>query len=376
MRFLDTSTGMFLWINDPRHVRYAILSHTWGMAEQTYEDIKRLQAEAISAAKVESRSHTAPEDSISPPSILAHPELSDKIAGACRAAREAGYELLWLDAACINKSSSAELSEAINSMYLWYAVADVCLVYLSDVPDDDNVRAWNSCFRMSRWHTRGWTLQELIAPRRVVFLSRKWRLLGSKMTLANLLQEITRVDATILTGVTTLNSVSVYHRMSWASQRETTRVEDKAYSLLGIFGVHMSPIYGEGSHAFIRLQEEIIRTIPDQSIFAWGPRQFLGARAGLASSDASAPFHEHERGLLAKSPEDFASTHDATVMSPAELAYSVGRVIQLPPLQCAFTPEGVRVRLCCIDIRIPEDVAPDIGAGSRQEEKRGRIRAS
>ncbi|KAI0373992.1 HET-domain-containing protein [Pilatotrama ljubarskyi] len=286
---------MFVTIHDPRNVWYAILSHTWAETEQTYEDIRKLQASASGGGSTHTAgadnlngSHTLmPPREASAPSILTHCDLSEKIAGACRVARVAGYKLLWVDACCIDKSSSAELSEAINSMYLWYSIADICLVYLADVPDDDDILAWGSRFRSSRWHTRSWTLQELIAPRRVVFLSRRWRW-------RILLKEITEVDAPILTGVASLDSVSVARRMSWASRRNATRVEDKAYSLLGIFGVYLSPIYGEGSNAFIRLQEEIIRTIPDQSIFATSrgmpPFSSTPNSAGIRPSlDSSSP---------------------------------------------------------------------------------------
>ncbi|EIW58308.1 HET-domain-containing protein, partial [Trametes versicolor FP-101664 SS1] len=248
-RFLNTSTGEFEWHNRLEGIVYAILSHTWrsekGGGEQSY-------------------------DARSPPScILSHPKISDKIKGVCKVAREAGIRLVWNDACCIDKSSSAELSEAINSMYELYRLSQVCYVYLEDVSDDDDPGDQDSRFRRSRWHTRGWTLQELIAPEAVEFLTKTWRLLGTKMGLAVTLEEITGIDFKILTGQATVYSASVARRLSWASLRETTRIEDRAYSLMGIFGIHMSPIYGEGDNAFLRLQEEIVRTIPDQSIFAW-----------------------------------------------------------------------------------------------------------
>ncbi|EIW56347.1 uncharacterized protein TRAVEDRAFT_86320, partial [Trametes versicolor FP-101664 SS1] len=193
-----------------------------------------------------------------------------KIKGACEVARKAGYRLLWNDTCCIDKSSSAELSEAINSMYEWYRLADICYVYLSDVPDTDVPSCSSSSFGMSRWHTRGWTLQELIAPRRAVFLTQTWRFIGTKLGLASILEDVTGIDFDVLTGRATLDSIAIARRMSWAAKRRTTRVEDQAYSLMGIFGVHMPTIYGEGHNAFLRLQEEVMRTIPDQSIFAWG----------------------------------------------------------------------------------------------------------
>ncbi|EIW61091.1 uncharacterized protein TRAVEDRAFT_86691, partial [Trametes versicolor FP-101664 SS1] len=193
-----------------------------------------------------------------------------KIKAICKVARDAGYKLVWIDSACIDKSSSAELAEAINSMFELYRLADVCYVYLVDVPDSkEDPEHHTSMFQHSRWHGRGWTLQELLAPKEVVFLTASWTFLGTKCSLVHALTLATNIDSNILLGRAPLSSASVARGMSWAASRETTRIEDEAYSLLGIFGVHMSPIYGEGRNAFLRLQEEIIKTIPDQSIFAW-----------------------------------------------------------------------------------------------------------
>ncbi|KAI0645044.1 heterokaryon incompatibility protein-domain-containing protein [Trametes meyenii] len=277
-RFLDTTTGQFVWVDDISRIHYAILSHTWRSesdgGEQSYQDVLRLQAVAQWSPPEPDVTHkpgTLPglTHTATPTSILSHPSLSEKIKGICRVAKEAGYALVWVDSCCIDKSSSAELSEAINSMFRWYALADVCYAYMADVHDSILPPLSGSySFRSSKWHTRGWTLQELIAPKRVVFLSSAWRFLGTKMSLATVLESVTRIDAAVLTGVAPLESISVARRMSWAAERRTTRLEDEAYCLLGIFGVHMSPIYGEGYSAFIRLQKAIISTIPDQTIFA------------------------------------------------------------------------------------------------------------
>ncbi|EIW58356.1 HET-domain-containing protein, partial [Trametes versicolor FP-101664 SS1] len=246
-RFLNTLTGEFEWYNDPRKVIYAILSHTWRSSEdggeQSFGDVQNIQSTVAEGVR--------------------------KQQGICTVARKAGFRLIWSDACCIDKTSSAELSEAINSMYEWYRLSDMCYVYLEDVPDDDVPTDSTSYFCISRWHDRGWTLQELIAPERVEFLTRTWHFLGTKIGLASTLENITGVNFDILTGRAPVDSVSVARRMSWAAERETTRIEDRAYSLMGLFGVHMSPIYGEGNNAFLRLQEEIIRKVPDQSIFAW-----------------------------------------------------------------------------------------------------------
>ncbi|KAH8803578.1 heterokaryon incompatibility protein-domain-containing protein, partial [Xylogone sp. PMI_703] len=215
---------------------YAILSHTWGEKEVTLEDIKRGNAKD-NAGYV-------------------------KVQGACNKAATDGYEYIWIDTCCIDKASSAELSEAINSMYRWYEEAEVCYAHLADVPS-------KAKFAESRWFTRGWTLQELIAPSTLKFVNEQWKEIGTKSSLGLELSQITGVPVGILLGKDDLESASIAQRMSWASKRETTRDEDIAYCLMGIFGIHMPLIYGEGQRAFIRLQEEIMKVSDDHSLFAW-----------------------------------------------------------------------------------------------------------
>jgi hypothetical protein len=165
-----------------------------------------------------------------------------------------------VDTCCIDKSSSAELSEAINSMYYWYHESTKCYVYLPDVRKaaiNTNGLAWESDFRKSRWFTRGWTLQELIAPTLVEFFSKEGELLGDKLTLERHVCEITGIPAEALRG-RPLPNFSIAERMSWAEQHKTTCKEDKAYSLLGIFDISMPVIYGKGKEkALERLREEI-----------------------------------------------------------------------------------------------------------------------
>ncbi|PIL29187.1 hypothetical protein GSI_09236 [Ganoderma sinense ZZ0214-1] len=203
-------------------------------------------------------------------SIWDDSELSPKVRHACAIARANGFRYLWIDSCCIDKASSSELSEAINSMYAWYARAIVCYAYLADVPAGEDHGAPRSRFRKSRWFTRGWTFQELLAPRHVEFVAQDWTAIGSKHTLVSLVEGITGIDERALLHLTPLDKFSVSQRLSWASKRQTTRVEDEAYSLLGIFDINMPTLYGEGERAFRRLQEEIMRRIPDQSLFAWG----------------------------------------------------------------------------------------------------------
>lgn len=190
-----------------------------------------------------------------------------KFIRACETACKFGFNRLWMDTCCIDKSNSSELSEAINSMYVWYKESALCIVYLDDV-----VKGKRGCeLARSKWFKRGWTLQELIAPEDVLFFDKDWTVLGGKKDLALLITDITKVDTYVLqTG--NMDGICVAKKMSWAAKRETTRVEDRAYSLMGIFGVNMPTIYGEGEEAFIRLQEEIMKRTDDQSIFAWGNR--------------------------------------------------------------------------------------------------------
>ncbi|CZR58832.1 related to beta transducin-like protein [Phialocephala subalpina] len=226
---------------------YAILSHTWKDDEElTLCDIE--------------------EGRTDKPGIG-----SDKLQRSCKQAEKDNLSYIWIDTCCIDKTDSVELGEAINSMFRWYNKATICYAYLLDVPSDDNPRDLNSEFRKSRWFKRGWTLQELLAPQRLQFYSSDWRFLGTKGGMCNVVEEITGISRQFLLRIQQLHKASVAQRMSWAAQRETTREEDIAYCLLGIFGVSLPMIYGERrEHAFFRLQEQIMKTTRDDSILAWG----------------------------------------------------------------------------------------------------------
>ncbi|KPM36721.1 hypothetical protein AK830_g9848 [Neonectria ditissima] len=220
---------------------YAILSHTWDQdqtKEVTYDDC-----------------------------IAGNPSSGtgyDKIHNTCELALDDGIEYVWIDTCCINKSSSAELTEAINSMFPWYQQATVCYAHLADL---DGAESMKSC----RWFSRGWTLQELIAPKSMAFYDRSWTCVGSKTSLIYKLSAITGIDVDILSHDAPLSSTCIAKRLSWAAKRETTRVEDMAYCLLGICNINMPMLYGEGNKAFRRLQEEIVRSTYDLSLLAWTP---------------------------------------------------------------------------------------------------------
>jgi hypothetical protein len=219
---------------------YAILSHTWGAdtEEVTFKDLMESTGKDKSGYK--------------------------KICFCGEQARRDGLQYFWVDTCCIDKSSSAVLSEAIISMFRWYHSAAKCYVYLSDISrltfyvnGKCNQLPWESAIQNSKWFTRGWTLQELLAPATVKFSSKDWEQLGDKKSLERNIHEITGIPVKALQG-SPLSNFSVTERLLWAEKRETTREEDKAYSLLGIFNTQRPVLYGEGrENAFKRLQEEI-----------------------------------------------------------------------------------------------------------------------
>ena len=264
MRVLNTHTLQFEQIADSQlgtaGNKYAILSHRWGRDEDevSFTDVKW------------SRDYS-------------HKPAFAKLVSFCIKAASWGYRHVWIDTCCIDKSSSTELNEAITSMYSWYQRSDFCVVYLADVP--------NKAMYESDWWTRGWTLQELIGPKNLSFYDSAWNLLGTKIELKSDIASMTGIPEDVLSHDNNPDAYSVAQRMSWAARRETKRLEDRAYSLLGIFGVYMLPNYGEGDHAFQRLQETIIDDSKDESIFAWG--------MGLGEDQRT------YTGLLAPSPSSY-----------------------------------------------------------------------
>ncbi|OCK72839.1 HET-domain-containing protein, partial [Lepidopterella palustris CBS 459.81] len=245
MRLLQcSSTGEFSLtkdlVSDEKIPPYAILSHTWGSdaEEVTFEDL----ANGTGKNK---------------PGY-------EKIRFCGEQARQDDLQYFWIDTCCINKANIAELSLAINAMFRWYRNATRCYVYLSDVSsplfdtnNEFNPRPWESDFRKSKWFTRGWTLQELLAPSSVEFFSQEWKRLGDKRLLKQQIHEVTGIPYLALQGGL-LSQFSDNERFSWIERRRTKLEEDKAYSLLGIFDVYIPLRYGEGmKSAFERLQGEI-----------------------------------------------------------------------------------------------------------------------
>ncbi|OQO05100.1 hypothetical protein B0A48_08120 [Cryoendolithus antarcticus] len=268
MRLLNTTTLAFEEFYDTQQVKCRILSHCWSQDRADPE--VTLQAHLSGSYNPEGQGWK-------------------KILRCCALSKEFGYEWTWIDTCCIDKSSSAEVSEAINSMFKWYQDSSECYVFMDDcdgntlprVDEFDKDERWKQgmhvsdvanieTFSKSRWFKRGWTLQELLAPRELLFYSSTDLLLGTKAELASLLSYSSGIAQEYILHPDGIRTASVAIRMSWASDRTTTRVEDIGYCLLGIFGINMPLLYGEGQNAFQRVQHEIIRTHVDLSIFAWG----------------------------------------------------------------------------------------------------------
>ena len=288
MRLLNTETIKLHDFFGRQPPLYAILSHCWGEDEVSYKNVwKGKNLGAAGWAKVRQ---------------------------CCSFVQGLGFQWVWIDTCCIDKRSSAELVESINSMYMWYRRAAMCFAYLADVQcRPENIHSYEDLattvgngremeesqerqpepiegqtielFRRSKWFTRAWTLQELLAPARVIFLDSDWNMFGSKGRLNDLVSDISGIAN--VASMFVLNA-SIATKMSWAANRTCTRPEDLAYSLLGIFRVNMPLVYGEGKYqAFARLQLEILQKSGDESIFAF----FHGLR--------------NWADVLAQSPRDF-----------------------------------------------------------------------
>jgi hypothetical protein len=294
----------FMGEDIPWH-KYAILSHTWGPEEVSFQDMQNLTDEIKKKKGFE------------------------KIRYTCEQAIADGLEVAWVDTCCIDKRSSADLSEAVNSMFQWYERSFICYVYFSDVPEADcaSPATVATALKQSRWFTRGWTLQELLAPQRLEFYSQAWELIAvSNSELA----EVTGIPYNVLERDKPVEDCSVAQRMSWASKRNCTRVEDIAYCLLGIFQVNMPLLYGEGEKAFMRLQEEIMRANDDDSILAWTvPEEGLRNLMPI--------------GVMAPSPAYFAKSsnirhfHDENGEPPSMSAYGLRMDLPLQPIKLGMT---------------------------------------
>ncbi|KAG8526146.1 uncharacterized protein KY384_000139 [Bacidia gigantensis] len=308
MRLINTNSLELEEFFDSKIPEYAILSHRWGQKEISFKEFRK---------------DKTPDDAG-----------KSKIIRCCALARTRSISWVWIDTCCIDKRSSAELSEAINSMYRWYQNAKECYIYLSDVvlpgkclpsSNDASYQQFHESFRQSLWFTRGWTLQELLAPRKSFFFDSDWEIISSQEDLVSDIAEATGISREDLESAD-LKSASIARRMYWASKRETSRAEDMAYCLLGIFDINMPLLYGEGiEKAFRRLQLEIIKDSDDESIFAWStktrntsilapdPGCFINSRDIVSFSNYRAnigrPFSMTNRGLEMNVPVEYLWEH-------------------------------------------------------------------
>jgi hypothetical protein len=315
MRLLNTHTLEFEeFVGRPKE-SYAILSHRSGDEEVSYKEFRKTRE------------------------TLKHRAGYKKIAEFCDISKKRGYRLAWIDTCCIDKRSSTELSEVLNSMYEWYENSSECYVWLEDY--SGTLDDLHKC----TWFSRAWTLQEMLAPECVVFFTLDWKVIGHKLFTTNWrrctieyisaaglgpigqnlipwLARASNIPETYLLG-TSVHEASVAVRMSWASHRSATRAEDRAYSLMGLFGINMPMLYGEGDAAFRRLQKEIMRNNDDSSIFCV----------------------DRDHGILmAHGPEDFAGRGSVTK----------GRIHSTEPY--SFTNRGLKLFATASQIALPRDV--------------------
>lgn len=313
MRLINVNTMELEEFFDQEIPPYAILSHRWEKDEVTF------QLYATSESRQKKAGY-------------------GKIKGFCRVVREDGIHYAWVDTCCIDKTSSSELSEAINSMFAWYRGSIACYAYLSDVApaatyDSD---PYDRPLRESNWFTRGWTLQELLAPVHLTFYDKNWQSIGTRSQRSRIVQEITGIGAYYLSEQSDpVTEAKVAEKFSWASQRKTTRTEDMAYCLLGLLDVNMPLLYGEGHKAFRRLQEEFMRTHLDLSLLTWGymdpPHIYMGFTndisrgVGCLANTVSQFQRWNGKTMSLKNPEEHHTTTNAGLLLTAR-AQKVGRI--------------------------------------------------
>ena len=318
----------------------AIVSHRWGNNELSFQKYEKQMKNS------NYRDHQFDNPGDTPPSSKAESEGFLKTARARLKAQQQeptqpqnNLKYIWMDTCCINKEEEGELAEAIVLMFHWYSSAKVCYAYLPDVsavkkefqePGKDEgtkgaVKPRIGCFECSDWFTRGWTLQELLAPTKMYFFDRYWRFLGTKATLSAQIQRVTGIEAQYLNGDVSRACVAV--KMSWLARRQTTKIEDMAYCMFGLFGINTFIRYGEREGAFLRLGQELIKQKPyDESIFAWKSPKI----------DTNIDPETKSSGLLAPWPTCYLGSGNLTIESSKyrpRTGYSVtngGILFQVP----------------------------------------------
>jgi hypothetical protein len=362
MRLINTQYLKLQEFYDTQVPPYAIVSHRWRDDELPFHDYSELLSvpyyQYLYGDPQEKLSKVNDPDS----DCYIKRGGVRKIISACLRAFLDGIGHVWIDTVGIDKSSSAELQEAINSMYAWYERSRICYVYLDDVSCPVGTHRTDAeleqALSASEWQTRSWTLQEFLAPTRVDFYDNKWLYLGSKLTTSigargfgtselsvknAAFSRMTGVPLEAVERLCPLREYSIAQRFSWAARRQSTRLEDRAYSLMGIFDVNMPMLYGEGAKAFRRLQEEIIKQNLDHSILVWD-----GTQTGRTSN----------RSIFAPSLDCFAESGNIislrTHRSPMELT-NAGLRVSLPMITINATPNAQRC-LALLDCRIKDEI--------------------
>ncbi|ETN38886.1 uncharacterized protein HMPREF1541_06927 [Cyphellophora europaea CBS 101466] len=287
MRLIDTRTlELADFGNHLPSAQYAILSHRWGDNEVTYRQYMALDKSLLRAQ-----------------TPRAYSSGLDKILWGCHMARRNNLRYFWIDTCCINKNNEddqTELSASVMSMWKWYHEAAICYIFLATITlsaaeverDPNAFMEWHHSKdsedrdygRPAEYFRRGWTLQELLAPRRAIFFNATWSFIGSRLQLVDQIYNATNIAKQYINSNEGIRLASIAARLSWAGGRETTREEDRVYSLIGLFDINMDIRYGEGyERAFYRLQKEIVENDPSEDIFAWTSDKL--AKSGLLAPD-------------------------------------------------------------------------------------------
>lgn len=293
MRLLNVRTLEIESFSDPNQSipPYAIASHRWGREEATLKDVKKRRGSYLAGwYKVETFARYVRKN--------VH-----------------GVKWLWIDTCCVNRESSQEVNEAVNLSFRWYANAEVCLAWLEDVDDADDAED----VPQSGWFRRGWTLSELLAPRTVLFLSSSWEVIGRKgeagrtrsglqLTsgpgMESMIAQITGIPISVLYDFENSWSLTVEERLEWMEGRATTLEEDRAYSMLGIFGANMPVKYGEGAES---ARKRLLSEISKKRLFS---------SISANSTAASTAVEEDERGALARRKRPYSPIYDTSDQVP------------------------------------------------------------
>lgn len=265
-----------------------------------------------------------------------------KLQAACCQARDFDLHWIWNDDVCIDRRSTMAISECSNSIGDIYWECSLCMVHLQDFPagvitEEERGSYLENC----SWIRSAWTLPHLILPQESFFYDTNWVQIGQKSTLAGLRSNLLGIDTGVLDDRTTLAEYSVAKRMSWASGLWAPRIEDKAYSLLSIFGIRMSIQYGQGRRAFLRLQTEILKSTKDSSLFAWKPLEFQKYHGVLARSPAEFQHFRYGPRQVFQMDGQFRLAHDGLAIETTTI--DVGHRMHLP-LYCENS------QICSIEI--------------------------